>query len=190
MIVPLTTPDGKAVIPVDFIVRQAYRQYEGWKEQDFKEYDWNSSCSESVWEDVLFNLTWAEQAADFKRKYLPTLEKLKVSSCWRLWMEDTTPVWMTGILEYEPFRENMTPEEKRLAVIADAGGLHPCIPWFSRKTVWFPIPQKNDVIQWGRNRGLYIPVIHPSTGEKIICISINNIRKARKAIGRHLFFIK
>lgn len=190
MIVPLIAPDGKAVLPVDAVVRSVLRTYEGWEESDFPENDWDSDSSEREWLFVLREHVRSVQADAFKKQYAPLINELNISSCWRLWMKDTTPVWMTSILEDEPSRKKMTPEELRVAVLADAGKLHPCVPWLSSRPLWFPVPEDEEVIQWGKENGMYIPVIHPESGEEVICIQQNKISESLEMMGRHYVFMK
>lgn len=190
MIVPMIAPDGKAVLPVDAVVRSVLRTYEGWKEIDFTENDWDADSSEREWLLTLREHVRSVQADAFKKQYAPLLDELNISPCWRLWIKDTTPVWMTGILEYEPSRKKMTPEELRLAALADAGKLHPCVPWLLSWPVWFPTPEDEEVIQWGKETGMYIPAIHPESGKEVICILPKKLQEAREIMGRHYVFMK
>lgn len=190
MIVPLIAPDGKAVLPVNAFVCSALRTYKGWQDEEFKNYPWDEECSESEWMRALREHVRSVQANAFKKQYAPLLDELNISPCWCLWIKDTTPVWMTAILEYEPSRKEMTPEELRLAALADAGKLHPCVPWLSSWPVWFPAPEDEEVIQWGKENGLYIPAIHPESGKEVICILPDKLLEAREMMGLHYVFMK
>lgn len=190
MIIPLIAPDGKAVLPVDAVVRSALSAYEGWKKEDFEKHPWDEECSESEWLLTLREHVRSVQAEAFRDQYEPLIDNIDVSPCWRLWIGDITPVWMTGILEYEPSRKEMTPEELKLAALADAGKLHPCVPWLSSWPVWFPVPEDKEVIQWGKENGMYIPAIHPKSGKKVICILPDKLLEAQEMMGRHYVFMK
>ncbi|MFR8407787.1 hypothetical protein [Akkermansia sp.] len=190
MIVSLTTPDGKAVIPVDSVIRQVLQDVHEWTEADFKENDWIKESSEREWLHVLREYVRSVRASSFKEQYAPMLDKLNISSCWRLWIKDTTPVWMTGIFEYEPSRAGMTPEELRLAALADAGQLHPCVPWLSSWPVWFPTPEDEEIIQWGKENGMYIPVMNQENGKEYICIFPDKLQQALDMASRHYVFMK
>lgn len=190
MIVPLIAPDGKAVLPVDSIIRQVLRDFYEWTDTDFEENDWIEESSEREWMDVLRECTRSAQAAAFKKQYAPLLDELNASPGWRIWFEDTTPVWMTGIFEEEPSRKRMTPEELKLATLADAGKLHPCVPWLSSWPVWFPVPEDEEVTQWGKENGVYIPAIHPDTGKQVICILPDKLHQVQDIAGKHYVFMK
>ncbi|WP_418384717.1 hypothetical protein [Akkermansia sp.] len=190
MIVPMIDPDGKAVLPVDSIMRQVLRDCFMWTDKDFEENDWIEKSSELEWLYVLREYVRSIQASAFKEQYAPMLEELNAAVCWRIWFEDTTPVWMTGVFEDEPSRAGMTPEELKLAALADAGKLHPCVPWLSSWPVWFPTPEDEEVIQWGKESGMYIPTIHPDTGKEVICISPDKLQQARDMAGKHYVFMK
>lgn len=190
MIVPMIAPDGKAVLPVDDVVRGVLRDCERWGDNDFEENDWNEDSSEREWLLALREHVRSVQAETFRGQYEPFMDNLNISPCWRIWIEDTTPVWMTGILEYEPSRKGMTSEELRLAALADAGKLHPCVPWLSNWPVWFPVPEDKEVIQWGKDNGMYVPAIHPKSGKEVICILPDKLLDAQEMIGKHYVFMK
>ena len=97
---------------------------------------------------------------------------------------------MTGIFEYEPSRAGMTPEELRLAALADAGQLHPCVPWLSSWPVWFPTPEDEEIIQWGKENGMYIPVMNQENGKEYICIFPDKLQQALDMASRHYVFMK
>ncbi|QWP04833.1 hypothetical protein [Akkermansia muciniphila] len=189
MIAPLTTPDGKAVIPVDDVIRSVLCAYKGWNKDDFNSNEWDEESSELEWMHVLREHVRSVQANAFKKQYALMLDKLNISPCWRIWIKDNTPVWMTNIFEHEPPRREMTQEELRLAALADAGKLHPCVPWLSRWPVWFPVPKDEEIIQWGKKNGLYIPAIHPKSGKKVICVLPGKLLKAYKMTVHHFVFM-
>ena len=190
MIVPMIAPDGRAVLPVDAVVRSALRTYEGWKKEDFDNEHWDDEYSEPEWLLFLREHVRTVQADAFKQQYMPLLDKLNAAPCWRLWMKDVTPIWMTAIPEHEPSRKKMTPKELMLTILADAGELHPCVPWLSRCAVWFPTPQDEEVIQWGKENGMYILAIHPDSGKEVVCILPDKLLEAREMMGRHYVFMK
>ena len=190
MIIPLIAPDGKAVLPVDAVIRQVLRDCFMWTDKDFEENDWIEKSSESEWLYILREHVRSIQASAFKEQYAPMLEELNATTCWRIWFSDSTPVWMTGVFEDEPSRKGMAPEELKLAALADAGKLHPCVPWLSNWPVWFPVPEDEEVIQWGKENGMYIPAIHPESGKEVICISPDKLQQARDMAGKHYVFAK
>lgn len=74
MIVPMIAPDGKAVLPVDSIMRQVLHDCFMWTDKDFEENDWIEKSSELEWLYVLREYVRSIRASAFKEQYAPMLE--------------------------------------------------------------------------------------------------------------------